>query len=212
MENRKDYLFYSGTKSQFHFDNKYVRNTISVNDTFGRERQTGEIILNGLPVELMDAIITDGKNAFDCKSDRLPGKTFYNAYEKYQHSDKLTPAMKEYLYTLKKVSLNDKGVFDIVKGYFEIVKDTPKYDVFRKLVSSTCTCKYRDYIIDWSGYIGHDSIGEFTLVMNNPIPMNVLDKMREAIRKHHEAARNEEKEMFDTKYGTKELEEISRSI
>lgn len=200
-------------------DAKYLKNVKFIKDDDNRTREVGEVNLLTIPAEKLIEVLNhveklELKHNYHKKSAKLSDNDFYD----------LTDKMEEYRYALIKCfSMRENDLFDLIKKFIHVVKDTEKYETFAKILNATCKLNYMDYDdyehFDYDEHphpsqkdVDHNYVGDYQLLMNRPIPLKVIQTMNDEVKKFKIAKIKKDAEEFDKNFSNKTLDELTEKL
>ena len=203
-------------------DAKYLKNVEFIKDLDDRTREVGEINFLTIPAEKLIEVLNHVKELelehnYHKKSANWSDDDYYD----------LTDEMEEYRSALIGcLNMYEKDLFDLTKKFIYlicVVKDTEKYETFAKILNATCKLSYMDYDdYEYCDYIehphpsqedvDHNYVGDYELLMNKPIPLKVIQAMKNEINKLEKIKIKKDTEEFDKKFSNEILDELTKKL
>ena len=165
-------------------DVKYLKNIKTLKKESYIAHEIGEIDFLAIPANELIKVLNNVerlnfKHNYDKNDAKITDQNYYY----------LTNEMEKYRYSLmKNFKLNEKSLFNLIKKFICVVKGTEKYQTFAKILNSTCKLSFMNYgdRIDTSNqkedtYYKH--IDKYTLTMKKPIPLEIVQEMKNEINK-----------------------------
>ena len=116
-------------------------------------------------------------------------------------------------------------LFELLKKYLVVIKDTKKYESFAKILNLTFKLKYTDYdgyeydtFDEHSHYnvsqkdIDHDYVGDYELVLWRPLPMKLISAMKNEVAGLAGIKSKRTFDDFDSKHSNEEIDELSMQL
>ena len=200
-------------------DAKYLKNVKFIKDDYKRTREVGEVNFLTIPAEKLIEVLNHVEELklehnYHKKSAKWSDNDYYD----------LTDKMEEYRYALIECfNMYEKDLFDLTKKFIDVVKDTEKYETFAKILNATCKLSYMDYddyeYFDYDEHphpsqkdVDHSYVGDYQLLMNRPIPLKVIQTMKDEVKKFKITKINKDTEEFDKNFFNKTLDELTKKL
>lgn len=200
-------------------DTKYLKNVKFIKDDDNRTREVGEVNFLTIPAEkLIEVLNHVEKLELEHNYHKNSAKWSDNDY--YDLTDK----MKEYSHALIKcLNMYEEDLFDLIKKFIYVVKDTEKHETFAKILNATCKLSYMDYddyeYFDYDEHahpsqkdVDHNYVGNYQLLMNRPIPLKVIQTMNDEVKKFKIVKIKKDTEEFDKNFSNKTLDELTEKL
>lgn len=192
-------------------DKKYLKNVRMKKDEDGLIREVGEIDFLKIP---QNELIKVFKSMKELRLEHNYDKKNVKFDDEYYD---ITPDMWDYLYAIRKhFNMNEKELFKLLRDYLTKNTDQEKYKNFASVLDATCKLRYRDYDdYEYSDYdehphpsqedIDHNYVGDYELIVMQPIPLKVIQAIRERVKVLTLANNDKEIASFDDKHTLPEL-------
>ena len=191
-------------------DEKYLKNVKFIKDDDDRTREVGEINFLTIPAEKLIEVL---KHVEELKLEHKLEHNYHKKSAKWSDND----YMEEYRYALIKCfNMYEKDLLDLIKKFIYVAKDTGKYESFAKILNVTCKLSYMDYNnfqfeyfhpSDETGLlhpsqknIDHNYVGSYQLLINKPIPLGIIQAMKDEVKKFKITKIKKDTEEFDKNF------------
>ena len=152
-------------------------------------REFGFIDFLKIPAKELLKVLKNTKEDFNLRMERYDKFAFYAT----EH---------DWGYTFRNaLGISNEDLLNLIIEYTNKVKGTKKYEVFAKILDSTCDIRYLDWLdkekLDWHyayvydgnvEFVGdqkdidHDSVSEFRIFVKNPIPLDIIRFMNSEVK------------------------------